>query len=78
MKENQNKSDSSKKSKRSLKSLLKDFRGEYRKIIWPSKKDLTSKTVTVIVTSIIVGIVIMGFDAFFAYGLAFFTQIFGN
>ncbi len=78
MKENQNKSDSSKKSKRSLKSLLKDFRGEFRKIIWPSKKEISNKTFTVIVTSIIVGIVIMGLDAMFAYGLAFFTQIFGN
>jgi len=49
-----------------------EFKGEFGKIIWPSRKDLTRETMTVIITSLLFGAVICGLDAVlsFVYGAA--------
>lgn len=41
---------------------FKEVKSEFSKIIWPNKKELTKMTITVIVTALIFGIVISGFD----------------
>lgn len=54
------------KKKFSLSSCCKDFKGEYKKIIWPSFKELCKQTYTVMVTCLFFGTIIFFMDA--AYG----------
>ncbi len=56
-------------------SGLKDYMGEYKKIIWPDKKVLIKQTGSVIVVSLVIGAVICAFDAVFATGFSFFTSL---
>ena len=48
-------------------SFLKDVKAEFKKVVWPSRKDARSKTVTVIVTSLIFGLIIFGMDTVIAF-----------
>jgi len=57
-----------KNNKRSFSSLLAEYKGEFRKIVWPSKDDLVKQTTTVIVMSLIVGAIIFGVDQVFNFG----------
>ena len=45
-----------------LSEKLADCRAEAKKIIWPNRETLKKNTVTVIVTSLIMGVVIFGMD----------------
>lgn len=58
------------KSKKSLKTKFDEVMAEFNKIIWPSKEQLTKQTITVIIVSIMFGILI----SFFDYG---YSVIFG-
>jgi len=68
-KQKEKKSEKDKKNKVSLSSVLNDFIGEYKKIIWPSFKNLCKQTYTVIVTCLFFGAIIFCVDA--AYGFCF-------
>ncbi len=61
------------KQGKSLGDWLKDIKGEFHKVIWPSKHELAKKTLTVVATSLIVGFVIVVFDAAFALLLNLFS-----
>jgi len=50
-----------------LKRKFGEFKGEFTKIIWPSRKDLVKQSLTVIVTSLIFGVIICGMDMIFSY-----------
>ncbi len=50
-------------------STYGDFKGEFRKIIWPQRQELIKQTFTVIVTSLLVGAVIFGFDSVFGFSV---------
>ncbi len=52
--------------KKSKKNFFKDIKGEYKRIIWPSKEELRKQTKTVIITSAILGGVIVSYDMFFS------------
>jgi preprotein translocase subunit SecE len=43
--------------------------GEFKRIIWPGKKELTKETITVIAVSLVLGLLIMGIDFVFDLGL---------
>lgn len=47
---------------------IKELKGEFRKIVWPSGKELTRETVTVIVVSLLVGVIIFAIDYVFNFG----------
>jgi len=49
-------------------SALSNYKSEFKKIIWPSKKELTKQTVTVILMSLLVGAIITVMDIIFSYG----------
>lgn len=61
--------------RKTLGDKWKDLKGEFYKIIWPSRKELAKQTATVIVTSAIVGAVIVVLDAVFAVGLTTFSSL---
>jgi len=73
-KENQNK-DQKKKYKNERKgNLISEVRGEYKKIIWPSRKELLKQTATVLVVSLLFGVVIFAMDAVFGLGINTFID----
>ncbi len=66
--ENKQKSTDKKSERKSLVEFFKEVRGEFRKIIWPNRKELIKLTMTVIVTSLLVGLIVSLMDVVFAWG----------
>lgn len=66
-----------KNEKSAFSSKMNEFKGEFRKIIWPSRKDLIKQTFTVIVASLLIGVIILGLDGLYGVGLEYFTKFFG-
>ena len=60
--------------KKAKKSLLKSLKGEFKKIIWPSKKELAKQTAAVTVCSLVLGIIIAIVDAIIQYGIDFIVK----
>ena len=58
--ESKKKPEKAKKSKFS--ELVAEHKAEFKKVIWPSRKEVKKNTVTVIVTSILIGAVIFCMD----------------
>ncbi|MFV0441885.1 MAG: preprotein translocase subunit SecE [Lachnospirales bacterium] len=46
---------------------FKEVRGEFRKIVWPTKHDLYKQTLTVVITSLLFGAIIFGYDVFYQF-----------
>lgn len=57
-----------KEKKATFSETVADYKAEFRKIIWPKKDELGKKTVTVIFTSLLVGVIIFGIDAVYGFG----------
>ncbi len=70
MKEN----NSTKKEAKS--SLLNDVRGEYRKIIWPSRREQIKQTKIVVVVSAMLGLLIMSYDFVFGFLMDLLAKLF--
>ena len=64
-----------------IKTTLKEFTdgiaGEFKKIVWPNRKDLIKQTATVIVTSMIIGVIIFGMDAIFGFAYSNTVRLLG-
>ncbi|MDE6181783.1 MAG: preprotein translocase subunit SecE [Eubacteriales bacterium] len=63
---NNNPSETTKKEPKNEKkktgSFFSEHKAEFKKITWPTKKILVKQTITVIFISIIVGVIIYGYD----------------
>lgn len=75
MQEEKSKKDSASGSARIV-EWAKDVRSEFKKIIWPNRNDLAKKTITVIVTSLIFGLLIFVMDGIYGFGMSFFVNLF--
>ncbi|HCT65391.1 MAG TPA: preprotein translocase subunit SecE [Lachnospiraceae bacterium] len=53
------------KAKPGFSSVVADHKAEFKKIIWPKKDEVAKKTVTVIVTSLLIGFIIFCMDTAF-------------
>lgn len=60
-----------------LQKFFSEIRGEFRKVIWASRKDLIKQTGVVIGTSIIIGAVILCFDSVFSFAYSLVVQLLG-
>ena len=60
-----------------MKELFHQFRGEFKKIIWPNRADLIKQTTVVIVTSLLVAAVVFVMDFIYSNGFDFIMKIFG-
>lgn len=58
-----------------MKSILKGLRGEFKKVIWPSPKELMKKTITVLVVVAVCAIFIAGIDLLLKSGVVYLTEI---
>jgi preprotein translocase subunit SecE len=54
-----------------------DIAGEFKKIIWPSRKELVKQTGTVIFTSAIFGVIILALNGVFSTALSYFVKYLG-
>ncbi|MBQ7066419.1 MAG: preprotein translocase subunit SecE [Lachnospiraceae bacterium] len=55
-------------------SFSEGVKAEFKKISWPDKKTLGKQTITVTVTSIVVGCIIAVIDMVIQYGINFLTM----
>ncbi|ADU27590.1 preprotein translocase subunit SecE [Ethanoligenens harbinense] len=46
-----------------FKRFLSETRAEFKKIIWPTRRQVTSNTIVVLVTIAVIGAVVMALDA---------------
>lgn len=56
--------------------FFKDFIAESKRVIWPNKQELISKTANVITMSIVVAAIIFVFDFVFSSGVSLLLQQF--
>lgn len=55
------------KARKNLVRFFKDIRTELKKVIWPTKQQLTNNTVTVLLTCLVVGAIIWIADEALSY-----------
>lgn len=60
------KTEQQKGKKHSDKDGFADYKAEFKKIVWPDRPEIVQKTFTVIVTSLIVGVIIFCMDTVFS------------
>ncbi len=49
-----------------LKTFFRNIKGEYQKIVWPSRQSLVKQTITVTITSLGLGLVVFCFDSVYS------------
>lgn len=56
---------------------IADYKAEFKKIIWPSRPEIAKSTFTVIVTSLMVGVIIFCMDTVFSAGYSSIIGLLG-
>ncbi len=52
---------------RRIAKYFRDTWGEFRKIVWPTRKQVRNNVIIVLVTIVVVGIVVFGLDTLFTW-----------
>ena len=65
------------KKKDNDKDTFADYKAEFKKIVWPSRPEVAKKTVTVVVTSLIIGAIIFCMDTVFNAGYGVIIGLLG-
>lgn len=55
--------------------FFKSFIAESKRIIWPNKKELVSKTISVVTLSLIVAVILFAMDFVFSQGITLLHQL---
>ena len=53
--------------KKSVVKYFKDARSEFKKVVWPSRKQVINNTIVVIVSMVVSGLAIWGIDTVFMF-----------
>ena len=64
----------SKKDKTQKVKWVDGLKAEFRKIIWPDRKDLTKQTTAVVAVSLALGVIISVVDTLIQYGIDFLIK----
>ena len=56
-------------------SFWQGLKSEYKKITWPDKKSAIKQSVVVTISSLILGLIIVVFDALIKYGVNFLMSL---
>lgn len=75
LKEEKSKKQEKKSDKQSFSEIVNDYKAEFHKIIWPKRDELSKKTVTVIVTSLLVGLIIFCMDTVYTSGYSLLLSL---
>lgn len=70
-----NSNSSSDAAAKKSKNWFKGLKAEYGKIIWENKETVTKQTVSVVVISVVLGILIAIIDAILQYGIDFLIKL---
>lgn len=62
-------SEANAKPKKKIGEWFKGLKAEFHKIIWPDQNSVIRQTVTVVIITIILGLIIVMLDAVIQYGL---------
>ncbi len=73
----QKKQQPKKNAKPSFSETVADYKAEFKKIVWPTRQDLAKKTVTVILTSLLVGVIITCMDFVYSGGYDWVLNLLG-
>ncbi len=57
------------------KSAITSIKTEFKKIVWPDKKDCFKQSVAVLCVSIVLGFIITFMDTLIQYGINFITAL---
>ena len=67
--------DSGKKEKKSgVSGFFKTVSAEFKKIVWPSKDSLLRQSFAVTIISVVLGLLVAGFDYLVQFGINFITK----
>ena len=66
-----------KNDKPTFSETIADYKAECKKIVWPTKQELAKKTVTVILTSLLVGVIITCMDMVYSGGYDYILTLLG-
>ena len=55
-------------------AYFRDLRSEFKKVTWPSKKQVFNNTLVVLVTIVLGGIVVWGLDSLFSFLIKLLLQ----
>lgn len=55
--------------------FFRDFKAEFKRVVWPNKAELQTQTITVITLSLIVAAIIFVMDAAFSTSLQVLSQL---
>ncbi len=58
-----------------VKKFWRDYKSEFKKIVWPSKEETTRNTVVVVATIVVFGVVIAILDFIFSKGLTLLSHL---
>lgn len=64
-----------KENKAPKESWINGLKGEFKKIIWPTKESLTRQTAAVVAVSVILGLIIVVLDYGIQYGINFLVNL---
>ncbi|MFP4697141.1 MAG: preprotein translocase subunit SecE [Eubacteriales bacterium] len=56
-------------------SWWKEFKGDFKKIVWPDKKSLVKSTSVVLFVSVFLGVIIFLLDTIFRYGINYLLEL---
>ena len=65
--------DASKETTKKKTSFFKGLKKEFKKVVWPDKKDITKQTTAVLIISLVLGLIITLLDTIIQYGVDFLT-----
>lgn len=57
------------------KSWWKEFKGDFKKIIWPDKKSLFKQTTVVVFVTVFVGVIVSILDLVLGYGMGLLQSL---
>ena len=63
-----------KKQPNSVAKYFKDLRSEFKKVVWPTKKQVINNTTVVLVTILLIGIFVGAFDTIGGWALKMFLN----
>ena len=68
-------SENTETAKKSFVETAKDYKAEFDKISWPNREELIKKTLTVIVTSLLIGFIVYLIDSAFGIGYSLILNL---
>lgn len=55
--------------------FFKRVKTEFKKIVWPSREDVTKETIVVVIATIVIGLLIAVVDLLLNYGIDFWVNL---